>query len=66
MSHDFIEVQSDRGPMLIRKDKIACIYGIEDNKKCIIIPSHGDLVKICILEAFEQVAKQIYFNKEVG
>ena len=60
MNKDFIDVKTDRGEMLIRKDKITCVYEVDDGRhKCVIIPSNGDFIKIGVFDSFESVVHQL-------
>lgn len=60
MNNDFVELRTDGGPMIIRKDKIVCVFETKDGK-CMLIPSDCDLLKITVLESYSEVVKQLLF-----
>lgn len=61
LNKDFIEVETSIGPIIIRKDKITCIYESEKGK-CVILPSGGDFIKIGVLEPYADVVHRLLWT----
>jgi hypothetical protein len=58
MNEKFIELPTDIGPVLIRKDLIAYVRANKDDpKRCIIYPSEGDYIKFGVMVSYEEMKK---------
>lgn len=60
MNEKFIEIPTDIGPVLFRKDLIAYVRpNKEDANRCIMYPTDGDYVRFGVLMSYEEMKKLI-------
>lgn len=60
MDLEFIELPTDIGPVLFRKDLIAYVRpNKEDANRCIMYPTEGDHIRFGVLMSYEEMKKLI-------
>lgn len=58
-TRNFIEVETDRGPMLIAIDKIVVVQRdpINPSGNCLVYPVQGDFYKIAVKMSYDEMKK---------